>query len=260
MKGFKYHYTYWLQDEHGKAYIGVRSCNCNVYNDTYMSSSKTVLSLIKNGAKFTKTILAVWDTREDAISHEILLHDIFNVNINPNFYNKAKQRSKKFTCSTLGFTHSLETIELLKQQKSGIKHPNYGKRGKDTTAYGHRHTKEQKEKMCNFGEKNGMYSKNHSEYSKHLMRINKPDQSGEKNPFYGKKHKEESKRYGKSNHMCVRIRTNHHNAKEVNTPLGVFGCLLDAAEALNVSDQTIRNRIKSNSNKFKDYFYIGKKQ
>ena len=216
-----YHYTYWLQDEFGKAYIGVRSCKCNVYDDTYMSSSNAVIEAIKNGIEFTKSILAIWETRKDALLHEILLHDIFDIDNNPNFYNKAKQKTTKFTCSTKGFKHSTKTIELFKKQKSGKNNPNFGKRGETASAFGHRHSSEQKETMKNFGEKNGMYNKNHSEKSIQKMKDKR------------------------------KLRT-----LQVNTPIGIFDSTIIAASALKVHPDTIRYRIKSKANHFNEYFYI----
>lgn len=50
-----------------------------------------------------KVILAVWDSREEAISHEILLHEIFNVAANPKFFNQAKQTSTKFDTTGVKF-------------------------------------------------------------------------------------------------------------------------------------------------------------
>lgn len=253
-----YHYTYWLEDEAGKAYIGVRSCLGHPNEDEYSSSSNIILESISNGRKFEKTILALWKTRQEALQHEILLHEIFDVAKNPNFYNKAKQTSTKFQCSTLGRKHSPETIKLFQKQKSGKNNPNYGKRGPDSAAYGHRHTDEQKTKMKHFGEKNGMYGKNHSEESKTLMREKIPDRSGKNNPFYGKKHKEKAKRKGTKNHMYGIARDKHPRARTVHTPCGIFTSVLDAADCMKVHAETIRNRIKSKDKKFEEYYYMEK--
>ena len=251
----KYHYTYWLTDENGRSYIGSRSCVVHPCDDEYFGSSLLVKDAIKNGMKFTKTILAIWPSREDATSHEVLLHEIFDVAKNRNFYNRARQTSTKFIRDISGWTHNKHTRKILSQQKSGKNHPNYGKRGPGTTAYGHKHTEAQKKTMALYGSKNGMFGKSHSDKSIQLMKDNRGDISGSNNPFFGKKHKEESKKYGSNNHMFGVTRQNHPNAKRVHTPVGIYECVLDAAEALNVSTNTIRNRIKSNAIQFIDYYF-----
>lgn len=106
MEQNKLHYTYLLSDNDGKMYIGARSCIVHPNNDDYWSSSKYVLDAINKGIKFDKTILAIWDTRKEAVNHEILLHEIFDVAKNQNFYNKSKQTSTKF--DTTGFVFSEE--------------------------------------------------------------------------------------------------------------------------------------------------------
>lgn len=112
--------------------------------------------------------------------------------------------------------------------------------------------------MKNFGPKNGMYGKTHKEESIKKMKENRSSIFGTDNPFNGKKHKEESKRYGKNNHMYGIPRELHPRARKVNTPFGVFNSVLDAADNLNIHPETIRNRIKSQSEQFNQYFYIGK--
>lgn len=141
-----FHYTYWLEDEFGKAYIGSRTSSSLPESDPYMGSSSTIDEALNKGIKFKKIILATWPSRKEALSHEILLHDIFDVDKNSKFYNKAKQTSVKFVCSTLGMKHKPETIELFKKQKLGKHNPNFGKRGAEASAYGNIHTPEQREK------------------------------------------------------------------------------------------------------------------
>jgi len=255
----KKHYTYWLKDDNGNSYIGVRSCNGEPEDDNYWSSSKLVKELIKIGTRFEKSILGVWNTREEAIQHEILLHNMWNVDKNPLFYNAAKQTSSKFVSDTRGFKHSDKTIALFKEQKLGDKNPNFGKKGPDASAYGHKHTEEQKKTMANFGPKNGMFSKSHTKKSVVMMKRNRPNQEGEKNPFYGKIHSEFSKRYGDKNHM-FNIGENHPNAKVVNTPIGKFNMVKLAAIAIGVNEETIRNRIKSSAEQFREYYYIKDKE
>jgi len=84
------HYTYMLRainpiDERVD-YIGVRSCKGHFADDTeYMSSSDHVHAAIADGVAFEKIFLADWPNREDAMTHEILLHEWFDVARNPKF-------------------------------------------------------------------------------------------------------------------------------------------------------------------------------
>jgi len=95
------HYTYMLRainpiDERVE-YIGVRSCKGHFADDLkYMSSSDHVHAAIADGVMFEKIVLADWPTREDAVAHEILLHERFNVARNPKFFNRARQTSTGF--------------------------------------------------------------------------------------------------------------------------------------------------------------------
>ncbi len=96
------HYTYMLRainpiDERVD-YIGVRSCKGHFADDTeYMSSSDHVHAAIADGVAFEKIFLADWPNREDAMTHEILLHEWFDVARNPKFFNRARQTSIGFT-------------------------------------------------------------------------------------------------------------------------------------------------------------------
>ena len=92
----KYYYTYLLRHKlDGRLYIGSRGCNCLPEEDTaYMSSSKAVTK--EYLALCTKRIIRVFKTRIDALEHEIRLHNIFDVAVNPKFFNASKQTSIKF--------------------------------------------------------------------------------------------------------------------------------------------------------------------
>jgi hypothetical protein len=77
----------------------------------------------------------------------------------------------------------------------------------------------------------------------------------ELNPFYKKKHKEESKMYGSNNHMHKRLGGNHHNARKVHTPFGVYDSLSTVFKEQGISPALLIYRIKSNSEKYSKYFY-----
>jgi len=92
------HYVYLIEKKcalpnQEKYYIGVRSCECKIGEDSYMSSSDFLREDIKKVGKenFNKIILKRFQTREDAYTHEIQLHKEFDVANNPLFFNRANQ-------------------------------------------------------------------------------------------------------------------------------------------------------------------------
>ncbi len=107
------HYTYIIQSKtENKRYIGVRSCECAPIDDNnYWSSSKYLPDNVKE--THVKIILKVFETRELAINHEILLHDKNNVSESSSYYNRSKQTS-------LGFDTSGTTLTLEHKKKCSI--------------------------------------------------------------------------------------------------------------------------------------------
>jgi len=89
------HYVYELQNKEDKRkYIGVRSCKCSIESDPYMSSCKVVSKeYLKN---CTKKVLKTFTTREEAVKEEIRLHNLYDVGINKDYFNGAKQTATKF--------------------------------------------------------------------------------------------------------------------------------------------------------------------
>ena len=109
------HYTYRLECS-GQSYIGVRSCGGSPKDDTdYLGSSNYTPE-----GDVTKCILAVFPTREDAVSHEVSLHEFYDVAVNPSFWNRAKQTSTGFDRAGL----TKETCESVARQSAIIKHMN----------------------------------------------------------------------------------------------------------------------------------------
>ncbi len=103
------HYTYMITVKNPtdarRLYLGVRSCKVIPEEDFYFGSCKPFRAWQKQHGTgcLEKQVLAVWPTREEALSHEILLHDCFDVAANPEFWNQAKQTAEKF--DTSGTTH-----------------------------------------------------------------------------------------------------------------------------------------------------------
>lgn len=116
------HYTYLITNTTAltgeKYYIGVRSCYGIPEEDIkYMGSSKYLnedIDCIGNEL-FIKTILCVFDTREEANLHEIELHALFNVQENDLFYNRHNSRTETFTWA--GHSHSEKTKTVIKEKR-----------------------------------------------------------------------------------------------------------------------------------------------
>jgi len=94
----KHFYVYYSYEEYGRGYIGKRECYCLPEEDVkYFGSYRD-----KTFYPTQKIILETFDTLEDALEAECVLHDFYKIDKNPHFSNKAKQTSKKFYCSISG--------------------------------------------------------------------------------------------------------------------------------------------------------------
>jgi len=90
----KYNYVYNIKYITGKYYIGVRSCNCEIYEDMYFGSAFHIPKDIKLTGM--RCILSMHNTREEAELEEIRLHTELNVKDNPDYYNECNANSTKF--------------------------------------------------------------------------------------------------------------------------------------------------------------------
>ena len=117
----KYHYVYRITNRmKGKHYYGVRSSEVEPKCDlgvVYFSSSKDkefINEQITNKENFKYKVVKTFNTREDAMNYEIQLHDMFNVGVNPYFYNMCKQTSIGFSNisqeSILKIKNTLKTL------------------------------------------------------------------------------------------------------------------------------------------------------
>jgi hypothetical protein len=114
------HYTYLLIDpETEMKYVGMRTCECEVDEDPYMGSSYAMTSEDRN--RCDKIVLEVFNTREEALAHEIYIHNLYEVHTNPEFWNLAKQTSTKFVSNRKGCKlteeHKRKCSEALKGRK-----------------------------------------------------------------------------------------------------------------------------------------------
>lgn len=115
-----YHYTYLLLDpESEMKYIGMRSSKCKPEEDTYMGSAYAMT--IHDKRRCDKLVLEEFDTREEALHHEMKLHNQFEVHTNPEFWNLSKQTSTKFISNRKGCKlteeHKLKCSSALKGRK-----------------------------------------------------------------------------------------------------------------------------------------------
>jgi hypothetical protein len=79
-------------------YIGVRSSKCLPVEDTkYWGSSKHLPKDV--ASTHIKIIIKEHQTRIEAVAHEVLMHELNDVAVNPMFYNKAKQLVTGFDTS-----------------------------------------------------------------------------------------------------------------------------------------------------------------
>ncbi len=115
-----FHYTYLLLHKtNGMRYIGVRSSKVSPLEDfLYWGSSRHIPSDVKK--THIKIILKEFSTRQEAVEHEILLHNLNDVAKSPFFYNKAKQTSSKF--DTSGIKLSEEHKEKCRKASTGKYH------------------------------------------------------------------------------------------------------------------------------------------
>ena len=89
-----YFYVYYSYEQWGRGYIGKRKSFCHPQDDvTYLGSFSD-----KSFSPTHKIILQTFDSEEAALEAEILLHNFFEVDINPHFANRAKQTSGAFVC------------------------------------------------------------------------------------------------------------------------------------------------------------------
>jgi len=141
------HYTYFLTAKElfngMKYYIGVRSCKSNPEEDKYLGSSKVIK---RNKIAVDKHILATWNSRKEAVSHEILLHECFDVALNKEFFNQAIQTSTGFdttgkVSSFKGKKHTAQSIEKNRLSHIGKKFSEATKQLKSIKMVGYKHLK-----------------------------------------------------------------------------------------------------------------------
>jgi hypothetical protein len=150
---YVYRITCYHPDSDQKYYYGFRKTNKNPNDDIYWSSSKYVKHAIDEfGVEyFSKKIIGIYKIREAAIEKEILLHEKFQVDKNPLFFNRAKQSKFGYNCTgdilkgkTYEELYGKERANEMKRHRSiamkkhraissiaGNQNPNYGNKWTD---------------------------------------------------------------------------------------------------------------------------------
>lgn len=180
-----FHYTYQVTvsnpTDARRFYIGVRSSDVKPEDDVYFGSCRPFKRWQEaNGTGgLVKQVLAVWPTRNDALLHEILLHDCFDVAKNPEFWNQVKQTAESFDCT--GVPKAPEHAKKI------------GRPGEKHWAWGKKLSQETKAKMSasRSGSNNFRYGKPLPEDLKKKI---SEAQKGEKAWRYGKKYPEMGKK------------------------------------------------------------------
>ena len=130
----KYHYNYKVVNvKTQEFYIGVRSCSCNIEDDSYMGSSSVwnKLYVKEHSSDLQKIIIKVFNTRKEANVGEVEL---------------LSQVSNDPLCINRYFDYTPDMT-------------------------GTKQTPEWIAKRIRYGEANGMYGKHHTEESKNKMRV-----------------------------------------------------------------------------------------
>jgi hypothetical protein len=172
----KYFYIYYSYEEFGRGYIGKRECECLPEDDVnYLGSFKD-----KTFKPTQKIILETFDTVEEALEAECILHDFYEVDKNSHFANRAKQTSKKFYCSMSGENNPSkrdDVKEKIRLGKIGENNPSKRPevRQKLKEARNKRITTDETKKKMSEAHKGrsgtyGMRGKKHSEETKQKMR------------------------------------------------------------------------------------------
>ena len=184
----KHHYVYRSYEEHGRDYIGTRSCNCLPEQDTKYLGSFTDKTFNPTG----KVILFVCETRKEALEIEIELHAFFDVAVNPQFANLAKATSTGFDrtgiVGELNSTYGKKRPDNSERMKlrTGELNPMFGKTGELHHMFGRtgelcplfgRKRPDISERMT--GESHPLFGKKRPEHSKKM--------TGELHPNFGKK-------------------------------------------------------------------------
>ncbi len=171
------HYVYYSYEEFGRGYIGCRTCECLPENDDYLGSYHD-----KTFNPSNKIILETFSTREEALQAEVDLHKFYQVDKNPHFANKARQKTTGFYYSAKGV---VRTEEYKKKMSESMMRREYQREWVE---------KAKQNRRSYEGENNPFYGKEHSQETKELLKQRTTETwKNQPHPWIGKKHSEETK-------------------------------------------------------------------
>jgi len=181
------HYVYRIEDiTTGEFYWGVRTCKCEIKDDSYMGSMKTWKP---NKDNLIKTNIIEYSSRGEANKAEdIIIRYYWDKNKFP--LNRNYNANGKFNCYglsiNLGNKKSIEERIKMSERMKGKEPWNRGIARTDEVkeklrqiSLNYKPTEQQLEnlKIACSGEKNGMYGKKHSEETKDNMRTPKSEET-----------------------------------------------------------------------------------
>jgi hypothetical protein len=179
----EYHYIYYSYEEFGRGYIGCRTCSCLPEEDNYLGSYKD-----KTFNPTNKIILETFDNRTEALEAEVLLHSFYNVDENPHFANKSRQKTSGFYYSAKGVVRS---DEYKQKMSESMKNREYKKEWVEKAKQNRRSFE---------GEQNPFYGKTHTEKTRELLKQRTTETwKNQPHPWLGRKHSEESREKFKKN-------------------------------------------------------------
>lgn len=273
----KIHYVYEIHNiKNDMKYIGVRSTDHLAGLDLgfeYFSSSsdKEFIQDQKNNPdNYIYKVIEEFETRLEAAELEIELHDIFDVGVNPKFYNRSRATYTGF--SMYGMKHSAETKKKISNAHKG-----------NTYNLGRTLSEAHKLKLSNFNKgktiseahkiKIGIANKGnrHSEASKNKMSESSTGKTLSdatklkiSNTNKGRKKSEAHKikigiaNKGKTLSEASKNKISKNSTYNVKVSIdGIeYSSINDAALALGVNKYTMVGRFKSTSDKFKNYIKL----
>jgi hypothetical protein len=182
------HYVYYSYEEFGRGYIGCRTCEGLPEKDVYLGSYKD-----ETFSPTQKIILETFSTRVEALQAEVDLHKFYQVDKNPHFANKARQKTTGFYYSAKGV---VRTEEYKQKMSESMMRREYQREWVE---------KAKQNRRSFVGEKNPFYGKEHSQETKELLKQRTTETwKNQPHPWIGKKHSEETKEKFRENNIGER--------------------------------------------------------
>ena len=235
------HYVYVIVNTINlKLYFGSHSWEGEGPDPSYFGSGKLIKRAVEKYGKdnFIIQPIKFYDTVEECRKAEEELLTRYDIANNPYCYNLKN--------AAVGWTS---------EDMTGEKHPQYGKRGKDSHNYGRHLSDEHRKKLSEnhramTGENNHMYGKHHTEETRKKM---SEAQKGEKHRLYGKHLSEKTRQklsqannYRKIPVVAIQIATGK---------IRVFEGLRECARKLNLNHSHISKCLNGKCKTHKGYCF-----